>query len=142
MDLTTGRQLWSFNSDESSNGLWADDRHLYVLTFKISTMRPRSTIHALDLSTGAESGPGGAAGMSASLVSAGVLYGSGEAVYALDTATGKQLWSTKGLGSAHLLHDGKVFSTSATTTYFGTDKVDQGFLSAIDAKTGKLPRSK
>ncbi|HLG56228.1 MAG TPA: PQQ-binding-like beta-propeller repeat protein [Vicinamibacterales bacterium] len=147
LELESGRQLWTFSSDEISHGLRADERHLYVVTHKTPRMmrwgRPGDTLHALDLSTGQERWSRFVGdSFDIAMISEGVVYGGGETLYALDAAAGKQLWSTKGLGSAHLIDGGKVFSISATSTYFGTDKVDQGYLSAIDAKTGKLARPK
>jgi outer membrane protein assembly factor BamB len=59
---------------------------------------------------------------------------------AIDAATGKELWSFKGTRneSAWLIADGRLFLTTPTVRYFGMDRVDQGYLYAIDAKTGKL----
>ena len=58
---------------------------------------------------------------------------------AMDAGTGKTLWSFKGTGrdSAPVISGGKIFVTSPTVDYFGTSRVDQGHLYAIDAKTGK-----
>lgn len=139
LGLETGRQLWTFSSDEISGHLSADDRHLYVVTHKSR----KGTLHAFALSTGQEQWSKGVSGDSdVVLVQDGVVYAGSDPLYALDAVTGKQLWSAKGVGAAGLIYGGRIFSISETETYFGTKRVDQGYLSAIDAKTGKLAPSK
>ena len=139
LELETGRQLSSFSADEISAGLWADDRHLYVVTHKGSIMRPKDTLHALALTTGQEKWSRGLNARIA-MVHDGVVYADGEQLHAIDAATGKELWSFKGTGreSARLISGGRIFLTSLTVSYFGAKRVDQGYLYAIDAKTGKL----
>jgi outer membrane protein assembly factor BamB len=140
--LETGRQLWAFSADAIADKLRADDRHVYVVTRKDSLAR-KGTLHALALSTGQEQWSKGVSGSpDVVLIHDGVVYAGSEPLYALDAVTGKQLWSAKGLGSAELIYGGRIFSISETVSYFGTNRVDQGYLSAIDAKTGKLAPSK
>ena len=143
LTMEAGRDLWSFRADSIDPGVWADDRHLYVPTHKGSLERPRDTLHALALSTGQEKWSKDVRGsVGVSLIHDGVVYAGREPVFAFDAATGRQLWSTKGLGSPQLIYSGKLFSISETVSRFGTDSVDQGYLSAVDAKTGKLAPSK
>lgn len=140
LELETGRQLWSFSADEISE-IRADDQRLYVATHKGSIMRPKDTLHALALSTGQEKWSqnfGGSARVA--MIQDGVVYAGREHLHAIDAATGKELWSFKGTGreSARLISEGRIFLTSPTMDYIGTKRVDQGYLYAIDAKTGKL----
>jgi serine/threonine-protein kinase len=143
LSMDAGRELWSFRTDMIDGGLWADDRHLYVPTHKGSFESPRNTLHALALSTGQEKWSKGVRGsVKVSLIHDGVVYGGKDPVFAIEAATGKQLWSTNGLGSAQIVDGGKLIAISETVSYFGTDRVDQGYLSAVDSKTGKVPPSK
>lgn len=141
LEVETGRQLWNFSADEISPGLRADDQHLYVVTHKGSIMRPKDTLHALALTTGLEKWSQGLSGYARiAMVRDGVVYAGGGHLHAIDAATGKELWSFKGTGreSARLISEGWIFLTSPTVDYIGTKRVDQGYLYAIDAKTGKL----
>jgi len=137
-ELETGRQLWSFSAHEIQGDLSADDQHLYVVTHKGSIMRPKDTLHALALTTGQEKWSQSAGDVA--MVRDGVVYAGGGHLHAIDAATGKELWSFKGNGreSARLISGGRIFLTSPTVSYSGTNRVDQGYLYAIDAKTGKL----
>ena len=141
LDLETGRQLWSFSADEIQGDLSADEQQVYVITHKGSFARPKDTLHALALTTGQEKWSQELSGLVySSLVHDGVVYAGREHLHAMDAATGRQLWSFKGTGreSPRLISGGRIFLSSPTTTYFGTKRVDQGYLYAIDAKTGKL----
>jgi outer membrane protein assembly factor BamB len=140
LELGTGRQLWSFSAEEISE-IRADDQRLYVATHKGSIMRPKDTLHALALTTGQENWSqdlGGSAGIAA--IQDGVVYAGRGHLHAIEAATGKELWSFKGEGreSARLISEGRVFLTSPTMDYIGSKRIDQGYLCAIDAKTGKL----
>jgi outer membrane protein assembly factor BamB len=61
------------------------------------------------------------------------VYLDGKQLTAVEAATGRELWSTKGLGSAQLISGGRISLTSPTVTYLGKNKVDQGYFSAVDA---------
>lgn len=147
LELKTGRRLWNFIADDIAGGvfvgnpgLWADNQHLYVVTHRGSIMRSNDTLHALDLNTGQEKWLQSLSGhVRVAMIDDGVVYAGGERLHAIDAATGKELWSFKGTGrlSAQLISGGRVFLTSPTMTYFGTNRVDQGYLYAIDAKTGR-----
>lgn len=140
LELETGRQLWSFSADEIS-GIQADDQRLYVVTHQGSMMRPKDTLHALALSTGQEKWSQSFSGSArVAIIQDGVVYAGRGHFEAIDAATGKELWSFKGTGpeSARLISGGRIFLTSPTVDYIGTKRVDQGYLYAIDAKTGKL----
>jgi len=140
--LDTGRQLWTFSAEAIADKLWADERHVYVVTRKDS-FATKGTLRALALSTGQERWSKGVNGSpDVLLIGDGVIYAGSDPLYALDAVTGKQLWSVKEVGAAGLIYGGRVFSISETEGYFGANKVDQGYLSAIDAKTGKLTPSK
>lgn len=134
----TGRRLWTFSADEIGTDLQADDRHLYVATHAGSMARPKDTLHALALATGQERWSR-ELNARVAMVHDGVIYADGERVHAIDAATGKELWSFKGAGreSARLVSGGRLFLTAPTVTYAGTSQVDQGYLRAIDAKTGE-----
>jgi outer membrane protein assembly factor BamB len=147
LELKTGRRLWNFVADEISGGdfvgypgLRADNQHLYVVTHKSSMMRPDETLRALDLDTGQEKWSQNLSGhLFVSMIGDGVVHVDGDRVHALDAATGRALWSFKGTRvSSRLTSEGRIFLTSPTVTYTGTNRVDQGYLYAIDAKTGKL----
>jgi len=148
LELGTGRQLWNFSADgisggffEGNPGLWADDQHLYLVTHKGSMMRPKDTLRALALSTGQEKWSQSLSGsVRVAMIHDGVVYAGGEHLHALDAATGKELWAYKGTGreSARLISGGRIFLTSPTVDYVGSKRVDQGYLYAIDSKTGKL----
>jgi outer membrane protein assembly factor BamB len=134
----TGRRLWKFSAKEIERDLQADDQRLYVVTHMGSMTRPKDTLHALALTTGQERWSR-ELNARVAMVHEGVIYADGERVHAIDAATGKELWSFKGAGreSARLVSGGRLFLTSPTVTYAGTTRVDQGYLHAIDAKTGE-----
>jgi len=138
LELETGRQLWSFSADEIISSLRADDQHIYVVTHKGSLARPRNTLHALALTTGLEKWSQRVSGYIA-MIQDSIVYASGKQVHAIDASTGQQLWSFQGTGreSPRLVSEGRIFLTSPTIGYVGMDRVDQGYLSSIDAKTGK-----
>ena len=141
VELETGRQLWSFSADGISRNLQADDKHLYVVTHKDALFGPKNTLHALARSTGQEKWSqswGGSAGVA--MIHDGVVYAGRGHLRAIDAATGKELWSFEGTGreSARLISGGRIFLTSPTVSYIGLSRVDQGYLYAIDAKTGEL----
>ena len=146
LEMEAGRQSWSFSADRINAGLWADDQHLYMVTRKGSMGRPKDTLHALALSTGQEKWSRGLSGnVHIAMVHDGVVYTDGHArnyagIDATDAATGKELWSFKGIAmeTARLISGGRIYLTSPTLTYFGISRVDQGYLYAMDAKTGKL----
>lgn len=141
LELETGRQLWSYSAKEISPGLWADGQRLYVVTHKGSDIRPKETLHALALSTGQENWSQSLGGyISVDMIHDGVVYASGDHLHALDAATGKELWTFKDTRreTARLIDEGRIFLTSPTVTYIGKSRLDQGYLYAIDAKTGKL----
>jgi outer membrane protein assembly factor BamB len=98
------------------------------------------TLHALALSTGQRKWAlkvnGSAWGTA---IQDGVVYAGDLGVHAIDAISGKKLWSFKGTGreSAQLISGGRVYASSPTITYVGMKRVDQGFLCAVDAKTGK-----
>ncbi|HUK24908.1 MAG TPA: PQQ-binding-like beta-propeller repeat protein [Terriglobales bacterium] len=140
LELETGRQLWSFSADDIGASLQADDHHLYVVTHKGSSMRPKDILHALVLSTGEEKWAQSFSGsLQVVMVEEGVVYAGQENLHAMDAASGKELWSFKGgHGSLRLIAGGRVFLISPTIDYIGTKRVDRGYLLAIDAKTGKL----
>ena len=141
LELETGRQLWNYSANEISPGLRADDQRLYVVTHKGSDVRPKETLHALALSTGQEKWSQSLGGyISVDMIHDGVVYASGDHLHALDAATGKELWTFKDTRreTARLIDGGRIFLTSPTVSYVGTRRLDQGYLYAIDAKTGKL----
>ena len=148
LELETGRQLWSF----SASIFQTDDQHLYIVTHKGTTARPDDTLHALALTTGQEKWSRGLSGnASVAMVHDGVVYAVSQPpprpftgrmvrhLHAMDAATGKMVWFFKGigLGSAPVISGGRIFVTSPTVTYIRMSRVDQGYLYAIDAKTGK-----
>ena len=130
-------QLWSVTADDMSGPLLADDQRVYAVTGSGST----HALRAFALATGQEQWSRGADAQVA-FVHAGVVYLDGKQLTALEATTGKPLWSTKGLGSARLVSGGRIFLTSPTMSYFGKNNVDQGYFSAVDAKTGTLTPSK
>ena len=139
-DLETGRPLWNFSADDIQGDPRVDDQHLYVVTHKGTIARPDDTLHALALMTGQEKWSQGLSGGAyLRMVHEGVVYAGREYLHAIDAATGKKLWSFKGTGreSARLISGDRIFLISPTVEYFGTSRVDQGYLYAIDAKTGK-----
>ena len=140
-ELETGRRLWGFSADEFYSKLRADDDHLYLTTHKGSMDRPKDTLHALTLTTGQEKWSIELSG-GLQMVHEGVVYAGWKDLYAIDAATGKKLWlwsSFKGPGrhSEPVISEGRIFLTSPTVDYFGTSRVEQGYLYAIDATTGK-----
>lgn len=141
VELETGRQIWSFSADDIRGGLRVDDKHLFVITHKGTMARPDDTLHALALTTGHEEWSRGLSGNAhTTMVHDGVVYGGIGPLRAIDAATGKELWSFKGTGreSARLISGGRIFLTSPTVSYIGSNRVDQGYLYTIDAKTGTL----
>jgi len=144
LEPETGRHLWNFfiSADKVTTNFRADNKHLYVVTYKgYPTFRSNSTLHALVLSTGQEKWSQRLSGyVRVAMIHDGVVYADGERLHAIDAATGKELWSFKGTGRerAHLISGGRIFLTSPTERYFGTTRVDQGYLYAIDARTGKI----
>jgi outer membrane protein assembly factor BamB len=140
LELATGRQVWTFNAAELEGPLLADDQRLYVVTGAGSR---RSRVRALALTTGQEQWSQRVNARLATIHD-GVAYLSGDRVYALDTITGKQVWSFKGTGreSVRLISGGRLFLTSHTLADLGMNVVDQGYLSALDARTGRLTPSR
>jgi photosystem II stability/assembly factor-like uncharacterized protein/outer membrane protein assembly factor BamB len=141
LELETGRQIWSYSAKEISPSLRADGQLLYVVTHKGSDIRPKETLHALALSTGQEKWSQSLGGyISVDMIHDGVVYASGDHLHALDAATGKELWTFKDTRreTARLIGGDRIFLTSPTVSYVGTSQLDQGYLYAIDAKTGKL----
>jgi len=139
LELGTGRQLWSFSADETRTILKAD-QHLYVITHAGTIARPKDTIHALALTTGQEKWSRSLSESAGDvMIHDGVVYAGREHFYAIDASTGRELWSFKGTGreSARLISGGRIFLTSPTVSYTGLSRVDQGYLYAIDARTGK-----
>jgi outer membrane protein assembly factor BamB len=139
-ELETGRPLWSFGAEDIQGDLKVDEHHLYVATHKGTIASPDDTLHALALATGQEKWSrrvGG--GASLRMVHEGVVYAGGADLYALDAAAGTRLWSFEEVrrSSARLIFGGRIFAISPTVTYFGTSKVDQGYLYSLDARTGK-----
>jgi outer membrane protein assembly factor BamB len=138
MELESGRRLWSASADELLGDLRADDQHLYVIAHKGSLAHPRDTLRALALTTGQENWSYELGGPGYSLVvQDGVVYAG--YFHAIDAVTGKRVWSFKGTGreSAPVIAEGKMFVTTPTVEYSGTSRVDQGYLYAIEVKTGK-----
>jgi eukaryotic-like serine/threonine-protein kinase len=137
-DLATGQPLWSFSAENIQGDPKVDDRHLYVVTHKRAPIGPDDTVRALAIATGRERWSLGLGGGAASLrmVHEGVVYVGGSYLYAIDGGTGTRSWSFKG-HSARLVSGGRVFLVSPTVEYIGSSRVDQGYLHALDAKTGK-----
>jgi outer membrane protein assembly factor BamB len=138
LELETGRQLWNVSADDIRAPLQADARHLYLMTYKDSLIRSNRTRRALALATGEEKWSRGLSGnASIETVQDGAVYAGAHAV---DAATGNALWSFSGTGreSARLVSGGRIFLTSPTVTYIQSTRVDQGYLYAIDPKTGGL----
>lgn len=140
-ELDTGRQTWSVSADRIEGDLRADEQNLYMITWEQSAFRSRSTLRALALTTGQEvwsqvmSGP-----LNTLLIHGRVVYaGGGRELHALDKATGRKMWTFKGAGalSPPLISGDRVFMSSPTIEYLGSSRVDQGYLYAIDANTGK-----
>lgn len=141
LELETGRQLWSYHAKEISPGFRADGQRLYVVTHKGSDIRPKETLHALALATGQEQWSQSLSGyISVDMIHDGVVYASGDHLHALDAATGKELWTFKDTRreTARSIDGDRIFLTSPTVSYVGMSRLDQGYLYAIDAKTGKL----
>jgi outer membrane protein assembly factor BamB len=139
LELATGRQVWTFSA-ELEGPILADDQRLYVATDANSR---RSRVRALALTTGTEQW---SQRVNARLarVHDGVVYLSGDRVYALDTTTGKQMWSFRGTGreEVRLVSNGRLFLTAHSLADLGNDVVDEGALSALDARTGRLTPSR
>jgi serine/threonine-protein kinase len=141
VELETGRLLWSFGAENIQGGPNVDDQHLYVVIHKGTMARPDDTLQALALATGQEKWSQRLSGGAyLRMVHEGVVYAGGANLYALNAATGTKLWSfeeIRRINSAQLISGGRIFAISPTVTYFGTSKVDQGYLYALDVKTGK-----
>jgi eukaryotic-like serine/threonine-protein kinase len=131
LEAATGHQTWVFNPG-AVRAFQADGQRIYA----VSDLKGKDVIHALALSTGQENWS--LAGGWVSFVRDGVLYSSGNHSRAIDANSGKEIWSYKGRESIISAAGGRVFLASETTTYVGTNRVDQGYLMAVDAKTGKL----
>lgn len=142
MDPESGVERWNFSADDIGGDPKADGQFLYVVTHKGSIMRPKDTLHALALATGEERWSRDL-NASIAMVHEGVIYADGEPFRAIEAATGRDLWTFKGTGrlSARLMSGGRVILTSPTVTYVGTQRADQGYLYAIDAKTGRLDKN-
>jgi outer membrane protein assembly factor BamB len=141
LEMETGRQLWSFGAEDIRASLQADAQHVYLITQKDSLLRPNRALHALAFTTGQEKWSRDLSWNAHTvMVHDGVVYGGIGPLRAIDAATGNVLWSFKGTGreSARLISGGRIFLTSPTVTYIQSTRVDQGYLYAIDAKTGKL----
>jgi len=139
-ELETGRSLWSFSAENIQGDPKVDDQHVYVVTHKGTMARPDDTLHALAIATGHEKWSERLSGGAfLRMVHEGVVYAGGSHLYAIDAAKGTRLWSFKGplRHSARLVSGGRIFVISPTVDYFGSSRVDQGYLHALDAKTGR-----
>jgi outer membrane protein assembly factor BamB len=138
LEPETGRRLWSASADMLYGDLRADEQHLYMIAHKGSPARSGDTLRALALTTGQEKWSyeldGGGFSL---LIRDGVIYAG--YFHAIDAVTGKRVWSFKGTGraSAPVISEGTMYVTTPTVTYSGTGRVDQGYLFAIEVKTGK-----
>lgn len=142
VELGTGRVLWSFGADWiGPEGFVLDARHLYLHTIKPRLFKPSDTVHALDLATGHEEWSLGLRGGGwVRLVQDGVLYAGETKLHALDAATGRKLWTFGEIGRFYagpLSAGGRLFLVSPADEYYGTNRVDPGYLYALDARTGK-----
>ena len=74
----------------------------------------------------------------ASIEGDGIHLYTGKHIYGVHKQTGKQLWAVE-IEPAHratpLISDNMVFVPTMTVTYVGLEKVDQGYLYAIDVKS-------
>jgi outer membrane protein assembly factor BamB len=138
LDLETGGELWSFAADDIAPGLAADARSVYVVTENESLLGERRTLHALALESGRESWARRVTGLVAA-VAEGVVLLEGSHVSALVAATGEERWSypTPHGETVRGIAGGRVFTTSPTVTYVGLSRVDQGYLRAVDLRTGR-----
>ncbi len=140
-DLESGRQIWRFSADLIEGDLKADDKCVYVITWKDSGFLPSSTLHALTQSAGQDTWSRRLSGLVDSVsIHRGVLYLSGGIdLHAIDAATGKKDWSFKAKTalSPAVPSGERIFVTSQTVEYFGTSRAEQGYLYSIDARTGK-----
>jgi outer membrane protein assembly factor BamB len=136
VDPATGRELWGFVAKAVSREVGIDERHVYAVTEEDTAFGTRHTLHALARAGGKEQWSQSVGGNIA-LAGDGVVYTEGARIEAFDAATGKPLWSRAMApgDSVRLLSGGKLFVTSPTVTYFGTDRVDRGRLRALDAKS-------
>jgi outer membrane protein assembly factor BamB len=116
-----------------------DDQHLYVATERKGILGSKHELRALALATGQEKWARALEGNIA-MVRDGVVYTDGRRLQAIEAATGREVWSFKGTGrdSARLISGGRIFLTSPRIDYSGTNRVDEGYLYSIDAKTGKV----
>ena len=141
-DVATGAQKWRFATKGIEEGIAADERFVYVVSYGGLQLMPRMTLRALDAATGREAWSlGRSSVVSIQGIQRGTVYiSAGAALDAIDSATGKKLWSFgtgTGVSSAPLITDRSLFVTSATQTFI--DKPQKpGHLYAIDSKTGKL----
>jgi outer membrane protein assembly factor BamB len=132
--LETGQELWTFDAETIVGPLAADEQRLFVVTSRDS-FAASEQLHALDLAKGSEEWSQRLRGGGSLLAGEGAVHtGSG----AFAAAAGKKLWSIREANaSARLLDDGMLFIAAPTKSYFGVDNVDRGYLSAVDAATGK-----
>lgn len=148
LDQATGHVRWRFavdrrgqHPDEITTDVQSDDHHLYVVTG--SLWRSKYQLHALALGTGEAQWSWSGGYIPRLVVEDGIVYADGadkEHLRAIEAATGKALWSFKGSGreTTRLIAAGRLYLTTPTVRYFGMSRVTQGYLYAIDAKTGKL----
>lgn len=161
LNMETGHQIWDFNIDgEIVADTKVDNQYLYVVVhptnkdpviidiIKASAkLGPKDTLYTLNLTTGEKkwshevNGRGEDIMINKGIIYAGSIdygYTRNHYLQAIDTSTGKELWTLKGgeRESIRLIYGNKVFLTSPTVTYFGSNQVDQGYIYTINAKTG------
>ncbi len=126
IDATTGKEKWRFEEDTAVAPPAVDNGTVYFVgyttklyAFDIKTGKLKFDFRSDDV-TDTELGP---------VAADGVVYLGSDDLYALDGATGKEVWKFK--------VDGGVLSSpqlSEGVIYFGNDK---GHIFAVDAKSGK-----
>jgi len=141
-DVRNGELKWRFMAKDIAEGIAADERFVFVVSYGGLAMMPRGTVHAVDATTGHEAWSAGRSSVvSVQLIQGTVVYiSTGGSIEAIDTRTGKKIWSFKTeteVSSRPLISDRTLFVTSTTQTFYGKPP-KRGHMYAIDPNTGKL----
>lgn len=161
LNMETGRQIWDFNIDgELVTDTKGDNQYLYLVVHPTNQdpgiidiikayakLGPKDTLYALNLTTGQKewshelNGRGGDIMINEGIIYAESIdygYTKNHYLQAIEASTGKEFWTLKDgeHESVRLIYKNKVFLTSPTVTYFGSNQVDQGYIYTVNAKTG------
>ncbi|WP_460539172.1 outer membrane protein assembly factor BamB family protein [Echinicola sediminis] len=140
LDIKTGEIRWQFDLEPKVSGL------LYHKSFHIDGdvyVMNKGQLYALDMITGKEkwSLKQGGKFSIVQITAPNMYLMDNKSIQAIDLSTGKKSWgftSKTPITTELLFHQDKIYFATKTSSYVGMSKLDQGYLYALDRKTGKI----